>query len=84
MGDCHEGEGDLERMLLSEDNLPRPGLSPAHCPGIHRGTTNGQELQPGLQRKKERTEEAKEGCSGAVQIIGWPHRELGKSELRWI
>lgn len=35
-----KGEGNSEGMLLSEDNLPKPGPSPTHSPGSHRGTTD--------------------------------------------
>ena len=81
MGDCPEGEGDLERTLLSEDNLPRPGLSPAHRQGSHTGTTDGQGAPAWSPVPKDRAEEAKEGYSGAVQTIVWPCRQ-GSKEAR--
>lgn len=74
MGDCPEQEWDLERMLLSEDN-PRSGLSPVHGPGSHTSATDRQRAPAWSPVPKERAEEAKQGCSGAVQTTVWPCRQ---------
>lgn len=71
MVDWQEGEGDPERMLLSEDNLFRPGLSPAHIPGSHTGTTGGQ-VAPAWAPVQNR---GQEGYLGAVQTIVQPCRQ---------
>lgn len=65
MGDCPEGEGDPERMLLSKDNLPRAGLSPAHGPGSHTGTTDGQGAPAWALVLNETAGEGKEGYTGS-------------------
>lgn len=75
MGDCPEEKWDLERMLLSEDNLPRSELSPVHGPGSHTSTTDRQRAPACSPVPKERAEEAKEGYSEAVQTTIWPCRQ---------
>lgn len=89
MGDCierereaeGEGEGNPERMLLSEDNLPRPGLSPVHSPYGHTGTTDRQGAPSSFQCKRQRRPKRATQEQSVVSHVG---RELGKSELSWI